>query len=122
MLPVLSAAIFLLVLRRLPAFRPSYNSGDMISDRQIEANRRNAKLSTGLRTKQGKAASSRNALRHGLSRRDGGEAAAIAVTRHRCGGAAELRANEQMLARIRAYHCALLVQIMRMPRPELLSD
>jgi hypothetical protein len=93
----------------------------MTSDRQIEANRRNAKLNTGPRTKQGKAASSRNALRHGLSRRDGGEAAAIAVTRHRCGGAAELRANEEVLARIRAYRCSLLVQIMTRPRPELLK-
>ncbi|MGY3492316.1 hypothetical protein ACVW1B_001735 [Bradyrhizobium sp. USDA 4502] len=40
----------------------------MTSDRQIEANRRNAKRSTGPKTGQGKLRSSRNALRHGLSR------------------------------------------------------
>ncbi|WP_456822168.1 hypothetical protein [Bradyrhizobium sp. USDA 4502] len=40
----------------------------MASDRQIEANRRNAKHSTGPKTDQGKVRSSRNARRHGLSR------------------------------------------------------
>ena len=39
----------------------------MTTLRQIEANRRNAALSTGPRTEQGRAASSRNALKHGLS-------------------------------------------------------
>jgi hypothetical protein len=39
----------------------------LTSARQIAANRRNARLSTGPRTPRGKAAASRNALRHGLS-------------------------------------------------------
>jgi len=39
----------------------------MSSDRQIEANRSNAKRSTGPRSKAGRAASSRNALRLGLA-------------------------------------------------------
>ena len=39
----------------------------MASERQIEANRRNAKRSTGPRTTGGKIRSSQNALRHGLS-------------------------------------------------------
>jgi hypothetical protein len=39
----------------------------MASDRQIEANRRNSQLSTGPRTAEGKASSSRNASRHGLT-------------------------------------------------------
>lgn len=42
----------------------------MASNRQIEANRANAAKSTGPHTSAGKAASSRNAYRHGLSRRD----------------------------------------------------
>ena len=39
----------------------------MASERQIAANRRNAKKSSGPRSAEGKAASRRNALRHGLA-------------------------------------------------------
>jgi hypothetical protein len=39
----------------------------MSTSRRIEANRENARLSTGPRTERGKARSSRNARRHGLS-------------------------------------------------------
>src|SRR4249920_3530405 len=40
----------------------------MASEKQIAANRRNARKSTGPRTSPGKSRSSRNAYRHGLSR------------------------------------------------------
>ena len=39
----------------------------MLSQRQLDANRRNAKLSTGPRTPEGRAAVGCNALRHGLT-------------------------------------------------------
>jgi hypothetical protein len=42
----------------------------MASDRQIEANRENARRSTGPRTPLGKARASLNAVRHGLSARN----------------------------------------------------
>jgi hypothetical protein len=43
------------------------NSSNQVSGKQLAANRANAALSTGPRTREGKAASSRNAVSHGLS-------------------------------------------------------
>lgn len=47
----------------------------MTSQRQLFANRQNATRSTGPRSEQGKARSSQNALRHGLAKQFGQEAA-----------------------------------------------
>jgi len=43
------------------------NNNNNVSDKQLAANRANAALSTGPRTQEGKAATSRNAVSHGLS-------------------------------------------------------
>jgi hypothetical protein len=56
-------------LERLPwRLIDQVGAGKMASERQFEANRKNAKRSTGPKTRAGKARSSRNALRHGLAR------------------------------------------------------
>ena len=47
----------------------------MTSQRRIAANRKNAKKSTGPRTRRGKARASRNAIRHGLNAADFGNSA-----------------------------------------------
>lgn len=51
----------------------------MASDRQCEANRRNAQLSSGPKTAAGKASSARNARRHGLRAEWGGEVDGLEV-------------------------------------------
>jgi hypothetical protein len=61
----------------------------MTTTRQIEANRDNARMSTGPRTKRGKARASRNALRHGLSvpvLADCGWSKQVKVLAHRIAG------------------------------------
>ena len=60
----------------------------MATDRQIAANRRNGSLGRGPKTSAGKARSSRNALKHGLS---------IPINRHKT-----LRTQIEVLARILA--------------------
>ena len=62
----------------------------MATDKQIEANRRNARKSTGPKTDEGKAASSRNATRHGIL-------SEVAIADHE-DGSLYLALQEQLMA------------------------
>lgn len=93
----------------------------MASERQIAANRANAKRSTGPKSALGKSRSSRNAVRHGLSRplpldATSAEAQAIAHALIADGmedqlAAAELAAAQLELLRIRAERGRMLASI-----------
>jgi hypothetical protein len=77
----------------------------MTSTRQIEANRRNAKRSTGPKTRGGKAKSSQNALRHGLARRRDADAAGLAdLTLPLRSGLGPQVASETLADLVRAKH------------------
>ncbi|GAA0029559.1 hypothetical protein [Bradyrhizobium ottawaense] len=99
----------------------------MASIRQIEANRANAKRSTGAKTAGGKARSSRNALRHGLARSAIGDAAeienvAIAIARgigHQVTPASTMALARSKLAllRLRSLRQAMLAALMAAPIP-----
>ncbi len=92
----------------------------MTSLRRIEANRRNARLSTGPRTRAGKARSAQNARRHGLSLAAAGDpawAGGIAklarliagpdATPHRLALAAAVAAAQIDVMRVRRARCEL---------------
>lgn len=93
----------------------------MTSNRQIEANRGNAKRSTGPKTEAGKTRSSRNSLRHGLSRSlTSGSDGDIGTT----GGTgltelADLVRAKLELTRIRSARGALLAAFLNDPHPKL---
>lgn len=101
--------------------------GRMTSERKIEANRLNAKRSTGPKTEVGKANSSRNARQHGLSRLSfEGDASAgpwlIATRGALEQGALDLddlvRASLR-LGLIRQARHELLVALLKCPSPKL---
>lgn len=91
----------------------------MASNRQIEANRGNAKRSTGPRTEAGKVRSSRNAFRHGLSRSSSNNSDdEIGAIGHAGFTADILRARLEMV-RICSARNALLAAFLNEPHPKL---
>jgi hypothetical protein len=99
----------------------------MASVRQIEANRSNAKRSTGPKSADGKTRSSRNALRHGLARSvssDPAEAANLAVAiasglGHQISPEAAMALARPKIAllRIRSLRQAMLATLLTGPLP-----
>ncbi len=91
----------------------------MASNRQIEANRGNAKRSTGPKTEAGKTRSSRNSLRHGLSRPMGSDCESRAMAREGLTEEPDLVEAKLELARIRSARSALLAAFLNDPHPKL---
>src|SRR4051794_28041549 len=100
----------------------------MPSKRQFEANRENAKKSTGPKTTIGKSRSSRNALRHGFARTAHGnddgtsEIASAAVrsllTEMRPGDAADLARSSFQIGQVRLVRFQLLSILLEAPTPK----
>jgi hypothetical protein len=78
----------------------------MATEKQIAANRANAKLSTGPRTAAGKQKSSRNAYRHGLSRLDLSDPSSAAKVKSISGVLAAEQASEDRLMSAKEFACA----------------
>jgi hypothetical protein len=101
----------------------------MTSERQIKANRSNANRSTGPRTISGKARSSRNAFRHGLSRPasddlqgfERRETIALLETTLRV-NSADLVSVKLDLWRIRSARCQMLDALLLDPNLERLNE
>ena len=93
----------------------------MTSNRQIEANRGNAKRSTGPKSEEGKTRSSRNSLRHGLSRKmeSGSDCEIRAIAHEGLTEGADLVRAKLELMRVRAARSALLAAFLNDPHPKL---
>lgn len=95
----------------------------MASQRQIEANRRNAKRSTGPKTVVGKANASHNALCHGLARCIGGDDCELSALASAVAAALgsqlapelnlDVARSKLVLSRIRAIRHAMLAELLR---------
>jgi hypothetical protein len=93
----------------------------MTSNRQIEANRSNAKRSTGPKTEAGKTRSSRNSLCHGLSRpmKSDSDEKFSAMAFGAISEDPNLVRTKLELSRIRSARSALLAAFLNEPHPNL---
>lgn len=98
----------------------------MASELQIEANRKNAKKSSGPKTVAGKMKASRNALRHGLARAQAGKASELdSLVSSICtylgdlattAAAAEFVRAKADLTRVREVRINMLIELLKTPR------
>jgi hypothetical protein len=96
----------------------------MTSNRQIEANRGNAKRSTGPKTEAGKIRSSRNSLRHGLSRptASGSDCEIRSMAHEGLTERPDLVRTKLELTRIRSARGALLAAFLKDSNPKLAKN
>ena len=89
----------------------------MASKRQIEANRKNAKRSTGPKTTAGKSRSCHNALRHGLARakHEEGDGLEMPADSTWSGLPADLAREGSRLADIRLVRVRMLAELLAYP-------
>jgi hypothetical protein len=95
----------------------------MASEKQLKANRENAKRSTGPNTAAGRLKSSRNALRHGLSRSVAADPAALIKARQIAELLVPDGANDmQLLAAVEVAHAQAQVLRVAAVRSKLLAN
>ena len=89
----------------------------MASERQIAANRANARRSTGPKTKAGKVKSNRNSLKHGLSGSKNRSS-----PNQKTGPFATITETQLTLARIRRVRVELVAAVLVSPKPRLIKQ
>ena len=93
----------------------------MASERQIAANRENAKRSTGPRTEAGKLRSSRNAFKHGLSSPGLGPFSGLSGARL-SPDLTDIALSQLELSRVRRARTGLIASLLKAPNARLLKQ